>query len=235
MSQPSRSLRLRHSMRTSVSVSLMIPAQTIASLNALWSGSPFTIGKALKLIVLSVFQNTVNVLFASLITGKIVSYLRLKVNTYFQLYSHSLHMNQSVSVHSSAASRVMCSSSLHPQQDTSTLLATCLIASRRLRRLKCRRISVIVIWFFIVFLSLTGNSLSEKAEKVNKKNNFSFFFFCYLCQQLARNLRGEWGIENLSHWLSMTYGRRAAPRRKSLSINDLRIKKKRDPRRSRGR
>jgi hypothetical protein len=115
------------------------------------------------------------------------------------------------------------------------LLAACLIASRRLRRSKCRRISVIVIVFVIVFLSLTGNSLSEKAEKVNKKNNFSFFFFCYLCQQLAWNLRGEWGIENLSHWLSMTYGRRAAPRRKSLSINDLRIKKKRDPRRSRGR
>jgi len=29
-----------------------------------------------------------------------------------------------------------------------------------------RRISVIVIVFFIVFLSLTGNSLSEKSVKV---------------------------------------------------------------------
>ena len=146
MSQPSRSLRLRHSMRTSVSVSLMIPAQTIASLNALWSGSPFTIGTALKLIVLSVFQNTVNVLFVSLII--------------LNPYSHSWHMNQSVSVHSLASSRVMRSSSLQPQQDTSTLSVVTWPLSIGWT------ISLVFI-FISLFLSLTCYIVSQFTLKVN--------------------------------------------------------------------
>ena len=92
------------------------------------------------------------------------------------LYSHSRHINQSVSVHSSAASRVMCSSSLHPQQDTSTFSLAFLSASRRFRRLKCRRISVIVIVFFMLFLiSLTEKSIAESAKK--STNNLTFFHF----------------------------------------------------------
>jgi len=36
--------------------------------------------------------------------------------------------------------------------------------------------SIVLILFFIVFLSLTGNSLSEKAGKVNQKHHFISFY-----------------------------------------------------------
>ena len=98
------------------------------------------------------------------------------------LYSHSPHIHFVRSAHSSALHLLILTECPHPQQVTRfmipvevwTGLAAC--ASRRLRRLKCRRISVIVISFFIVFLSLTGISLTEKAGKVNQKHHFISFY-----------------------------------------------------------
>ena len=88
------------------------------------------------------------------------------------LYSHSPHIHFVRSAHSSALHLLILTECPHPQQVTRfmipvevwTWLAT--RASRRLRRTKCRRISVIVIVFFIVFLSLTGISLSDFRPKV---------------------------------------------------------------------
>ena len=83
-------------------------------------------------------------------------------------------MNQSVSVHSSAASRVMRSSSLHPQQDTITSLVITWPLS-----MGCT-ISFFISFFMLFFLSLTGDSIAQSQKKASIKHHFfekSFFYF----------------------------------------------------------
>jgi len=92
-------------------------------------------------------------------------------------------MNQSVSVHSSAASRVMRSSLLQPQQDT----ITSSVITRPLS-MGCT-ISFFISFFMLFFLSLTGDSIAETQKnasiKVTLFHLFFFIFFAYLAH-LAR-------------------------------------------------
>ena len=131
------------------------------------------------------------------------------------LYSHSAHSKFSMPwSHWPTSSPVMVSSAPQPRQVTScqSLQVALASASRRLRRLKCRRISVIVISFFIVFLSLTGISLTEKAGKVNQKSHFiSFFLFLFLRFSLTKK-----GAKLLM------ISKNRSP--KSLTIKDLRLR-----------
>ena len=104
-------------------------------------------------------------------------------------------MNQSVSVHSLASSRVMRTSSLHPQHDTSTLLVSTrplamgwVITNGAIPRNPscCTAGGAIMVWFFISFfislsfLSLTEDSLAQFQKKSTLKHHFfekSFFYF----------------------------------------------------------
>ena len=98
------------------------------------------------------------------------------------LYSHSAHSKFSMPwSHWPTSSPVMVSSPPHKRQVTSCQsLQVALAFAERLRRCsKCRRISVIVIWFFILFLSLTRNSLSDFWVKVKLFFNFFFTFFSW--------------------------------------------------------
>ena len=108
-------------------------------------------------------------------------------------YSHSWHMNQSVSVHSSAASRVMCCSWLHPQQDTSTV---CSLRSSVSNPPKCWSIRSIMFSLFILFISLFFLSLTEDSlteNPVDYKLYFHFFslFFVRLSGQIQHSWHGS--------------------------------------------
>ena len=92
------------------------------------------------------------------------------------VYSHSWHMNQSVSVHSSASSRVMRSSSLQPQQDT----ITSSVITRPLS----------IGWIISLILSLiTGNSIAQSPQKSTLNFTFFYFFLSLYCDSVSR-LRG---------------------------------------------
>ena len=108
-------------------------------------------------------------------------------------YSHSWHMNQSVSVHWSASSRVMCCSWLHPQQDTSTV---CSLRSSVSNPPKCWSIRSIMFSLFILFISLFFLSLTEDSlteNPVDCKLYFHFFslFFVRLSGQIKRSWHGS--------------------------------------------
>ena len=88
-------------------------------------------------------------------------------------------MKKSVSVHSSAASRVMRTSSLHPQHDTSTV-ASVLGAWFSNPYILSILISLFILFISLFFLSLTEDSLTE--NPVDCKLYFHFFslFFVWL-------------------------------------------------------
>ena len=91
-------------------------------------------------------------------------------------YSHSWHMNQSVSVHWSASSRVMRSSSLQPQQDT----ITSSVITRPLS----------IGWIISLVLSLiTGNSIAQFEIIASFFFTFYHLFLASYCDPVSR-LRG---------------------------------------------
>jgi len=92
-------------------------------------------------------------------------------------YSHSWHWNQSVSVHWSASSWLIRSSSPHPQQDTSTVLFSSVSVAITL-----------VIGYVIIsllFLSLTGFSIAQ--FKI-----IASFFFTFFSSNLLADGACEW-------------------------------------------
>ena len=102
-------------------------------------------------------------------------------------------MNQSVSVHWSASSRVMWSSSLHPQHDTSTV---CSVRSSVSNPPKCWSILAIMFSLFILFISLFFLSLTEDSlteNPVDYKLYFHFFslFFVRLSGQIQHSWHGS--------------------------------------------
>ena len=99
-------------------------------------------------------------------------------------YSHSWHINQSVSVHSSASSRVMRSSSLQPQQDT--------ITSSVITRL------LSIGWIISLVLSLiTGNSIAQSPQKSTLNFTFFYFFLASYCDSVSR-LRGPASADGIA-------------------------------------
>ncbi len=124
------------------------------------------------------------------------------------LYSHSAHSKFSMPwSHWPTSSPVMVSSPPHKWQVTSCQsLQVALAFAERLRRwLKCRRISVIVILFFIslLFLSLTGMSIAQSQKIASIKLTLFHFFYFYF-YDLA------WQKKGLSCWLPKTYARGGA-------------------------
>ena len=111
----------------------------------------------------------------------------------------------------------MVSSAPQPRQVTScqSLQVALASASRRLRRLKCRRISVIVIVFFMLFLiSLTEKSIAESEKK--STNNLTFFHFIkesFFCNR-----------EGLARFYFEKRYFLPFKSRKSLTIRDLRAR-----------
>ena len=127
-------------------------------------------------------------------------------------YSHSWHWNQSVSVHWPASSWLMCSSLLHPQQDTNT-------GDSSLTKTSSNSILSLI----------TENSISQSRKKASiKVTLFHLFYFYFLC------LFGALGtvthpkpslflrFKVVSAWLSMTYGGGGGARGpKYLVLSDL--------------
>ena len=95
-------------------------------------------------------------------------------------------MNQSVSVHWSASSWLMWSSSLHPQHDTSTVFSVlgAWFSSPYI-------LSTLISFFILFFLSLTEDSLTE--NPVDCKLYFHLFslFFVWLSCYIQRSWHGS--------------------------------------------
>ena len=133
-------------------------------------------------------------------------------------YSHSWHMNQSVSVHWSASSWLMWSSSLHPQHDTNTVLVS-LVSSILV-------ISLFILFISLFFLSLTEDSIAQFQKIASIKVTFlkkSFFISDITWHGSTLKSITFLIFEVVSYWLSKTYDLGAGARGpKSLRHSDLR-------------
>ena len=123
-------------------------------------------------------------------------------------YSHSWHMNQSVSVHSSAASRVMCCSWLHPQHDTNTVSWAFNSRSSVSNPPKCWSIrsvcqdcpdgigwQVIMFSLFILFISLFFLSLTEDSLTENPVDcKLYFHLFSLFFVRLSSLSQHSWHV-----------------------------------------
>ena len=99
-------------------------------------GFPFGIVAEVVNDYAEVIENKASAINLSLVDSRLILELKHVSHNFLNLtgklvasqalYSHSWHWNQSVSVHSLASSRLMRSSSLQQQQDTSTSLKTIL-------------------------------------------------------------------------------------------------------------
>ena len=122
---------------------------------------------------------TLDIVFFSLIGNSITDF-----SVKSSVYSHSWHMNQSVSVHWSASSRVMRSSSLQPQQDT----ITSSVITRPLS----------IGWIISLVLSLiTGNSIAQSPQKSTLNFTFFCFFLSPYCDPVSVPRGPAWAVIEL--------------------------------------